>query len=468
MNETVPVEAAVEAVDPAPVPEAIGSVGGLFSASLVPQVDAPDGSGAPGEVEVSAEQEADEELAYAIRLERAKRQAKRIVDAEEGVGANSFTPKDAATDIVDVADVRRYRRDNDYLIKGLIYRQGVTVLHAAPNAGKSFMALDLTLSLGAGLETWGERRTVGQVKVLYFFAESVARLWKRVDAWCQWHGLTAQGLRGRVDFVGKPVDLVSQPKLIGELIELIKKGGYGLVILDPWLMCIPGGDASDAQDMMAAMSSVARIRDATEAAIMIVHHDNRSGGYLGSMALDAICDTRLHMIADDKIDDRGHKAVTIKVEKQRDDGRGELYGHLALVSLGNDTDGDEITSCVFAYDGRPRPDERVTSLSRRVLVERMYEAIRRTHNPDLEDLEAAPPSMTDFEKDPEKADLGIGGTPTGRKRALEWLQKNGVAKAYERQKIDKSGRTRTYQALRPVIGGSLAAVPAFAELEDAE
>ena len=85
-----------------------------------------------------------------------------------------------------------------------------------------------------------------------------------------------------------------------------------------------------------------RIRDEVQAAVFIVHHDNRQGAFCGSSAIDGYVDMRLHAKRDDE---RGDRRVAITVEKQRDDEDGiTLMAQLEVVDLGVDEDGDPITS----------------------------------------------------------------------------------------------------------------------------
>ena len=54
-----------------------------------------------------------------------------------------------------------------------------------------------------------------------------------------------------------------------------------------------------------------------QAAMLMVHHDNRQGAFRGSSAIDGYVDTRLHAGPRDR--EREERRVAIKVEKQRDD-----------------------------------------------------------------------------------------------------------------------------------------------------
>jgi hypothetical protein len=95
--------------------------------------------------------------------------------------------------------------------------------------------------------------------------------------------------------------------------------------------------------MQQSLNRCGRLRDEVQAAVLLVHHDNRQGAFRGSSAIDGYVDTRLHAARDDR-------RVAITVEKQRDDEDGITWmAQLEVVDLGVDEDGDPITSVVWTH-----------------------------------------------------------------------------------------------------------------------
>jgi AAA domain-containing protein len=76
--------------------------------------------------------------------------------------------------------------DPEDLIEGLIERESFTLLFAPPESAKSFLALDLGLSIATGLPWQG--RTVKKGPVVYVVAEGGRGIKKRIKAWLQEHG----------------------------------------------------------------------------------------------------------------------------------------------------------------------------------------------------------------------------------------------------------------------------------------
>jgi hypothetical protein len=276
-----------------------------------------------------------------IRL-KARDAARQRIRDEEAVGfAAEFESK-----IIDAADIETPDQQ-PYLVKKLIYMPGVTMLHSDPGVGKSICAMDLAFHVGLGFSDWCGYKINQRVRALYVFSEGLARLWKRRDAWLRKHGMTIEDLRGKVDFYPEPIPLNASEAYVDTLITYARKHDYGLIVIDTWATANAGSDENAVAFMQQSLNRCGRIRDEVQAAVLLVHHDNRQGAFRGSSAIDGYVDTRLHATRDDVHDDR---RVAITVEKQRDDEDGITWmAQLEVVDLGIDEDGDPITSVVWTH-----------------------------------------------------------------------------------------------------------------------
>ena len=131
----------------------------------------------------------DLEYAKVLAYQRNLRRAREELDAE-GRTAVTFPTLDEFLD----------GPDPDYLVPGMLYRGGLAVMFGAPGAAKSFLALDIVLSLCAGKEWHGHKlrgRGNGQGVAHYVMAEGepVNRL--RTKAWLHYHKLDRGAIRGR-------------------------------------------------------------------------------------------------------------------------------------------------------------------------------------------------------------------------------------------------------------------------------
>jgi hypothetical protein len=193
------------------------------------------------------------------------------------------------------------------LIEGLIDLDSLAVLYGPPKQGKSFVAIDWSLSIATG--SWWSRRAVEQVPVLYVAAEGVAGLWPRVEAWLRREKQTTPP--DQLTFVTIPVNL-SAVEQVDALAALGKALGARLVVLDTLARCAVGMEENSSKDMGLVMDQADRLRRATRACILLVHHAGKTEGrgMRGSSALPGVIDTAIECSLEEGV-------VTVKVELQK-------------------------------------------------------------------------------------------------------------------------------------------------------
>lgn len=230
------------------------------------------------------------------------------------------------------------------LVKHLLDQGASSVLFGDSNTGKSFFALDLALHIALGW-TWRGRK-VAQGAVLYVAAESGHGFKKRAIAFRQHYELGDRDVPFYL--VPCPVNLLDPEADTQPLIELVKAveadcgQKVGFIVVDTLARAIAGGDENSSEAMGAFIGNADKLRTATGAHVMAVHHSgkDRSKGARGHSSLRAAIDTEIQ-IAD------GVATVT----KSRDSERAApMPFRLHVVTVGEDADGDPITSCVALDD----------------------------------------------------------------------------------------------------------------------
>lgn len=225
-----------------------------------------------------------------------------------------------------------------YLIKGILPQAQLAVVFGESASGKTFAVLDMVMAIARGVE-WRGRRT-RQVNVAYVVAEGAGGLRNRVKAYHDYHGLTL----GEVPVAmleDAPNFLVA--KDVKDLIVSLKSmAEFGLVVIDTLAQVTPGGNENAGEDMGKALSHCRQIHKATGATVLLIHHAGKdsSKGARGWSGLRAAADAELEVI-------RVNSDRAIKVTKAKDDVDGVEFGFtLNTVTLGQDEDGEPITSCV--------------------------------------------------------------------------------------------------------------------------
>jgi hypothetical protein len=237
--------------------------------------------------------------------------------------------------------------DRKLLIKKLLDCSAMSLIYGESNSGKTFLALDVALHIVLGLD-WQERKTC-QGAVVYVAAEGGLGLRERLEAFRIYHQLEAEGY---FYLIPACIDLCNPENNTDELIREIKAlPDVVLVIVDTLSRAMAGGNENSSDDMGAFIKNCDKIRECTGAHILIVHHAGKDSarGARGHSALRAAVDTEIEVTNDNGI-------IMAEVKKQRDGKTGEkFYFELKPVSIGQDSDGDEISSCVLLNtDETPR------------------------------------------------------------------------------------------------------------------
>ncbi len=229
----------------------------------------------------------------------------------------------------------------DYLVKGVLDREAMSVVYGPSNSGKTFFALDMAFHVATGAEWRGRRMQPGGV--LYLAAEGGRGIINRVVALRQETGICDVPMairRAGLDLLKSTADL---QEIVDLAAEVSARAPLALIVIDTLSRVMAGGDENGAQDMTAFIKNIDKVREITGAHIMIVHHTGKDAarGARGHSSLRAATDTEIEVQEED-----GNRAA--QVQKQRDNPGGEMFGFtLKGVELGTDQDGDAITSCVL-------------------------------------------------------------------------------------------------------------------------
>ncbi len=206
----------------------------------------------------------------------------------------------------------------NYLVQGMVPAGGFIVVVGASGGGKTFFVLDLAMSIATGTPWHG--RDVVRGPVVYVAGEGISGLVGRVSAWKDLHGCTGRaGL-----FVLPQATALTQPDEVNRLLLAMEAlpAPPQAVIIDTLARNMGEGDENSARDVARLTAGVDRIREATGAAVILVHHTGlKSERERGSSALRGNADTTILL--------RGSRSGLIRLDcaKQKD---GEPFATMAL------------------------------------------------------------------------------------------------------------------------------------------
>lgn len=244
-----------------------------------------------------------------------------------------------------VASEYRKRDPITWLIKRVLPKADVGAIFGESGAGKSFFALDMAMAMARGVEWNGHR--VKQTKVAYVVAEGAAGFAGRLDAYCEHHGVDLADIPLVV--LGAAPNFLEKQDIKDVLAGLDAHPGVGIVFIDTFAQVTPGANENSGEDMGRALAHTKMLASRQDAMVVLVAHAGKdtTRGLRGWSGIKAALDVEI-MVERDSTDKR--KAVVTKMK----DGEGEnteFIFELDKVVLGQDSDGDDVTSCVLKMQG---------------------------------------------------------------------------------------------------------------------
>ena len=254
---------------------------------------------------------------------------------------------------VDFDDMEPQLADG-YLIKGLIGRGSSAGIIGNPGSGKTFFAADLASHIAAN-RPWRGKAVNGGL-VIYAALEGAASAINRFSA-CKQSSSFRSSLPLRL--TPGPVNLRSSADC-DLLIQFVRKAetDFGVkcaaIFIDTLARAMCGGDENASEDMGALIAGVDRVRLATGAAVILVHHLGKDGakGARGHSSFKAALDTEIEIVEEGEV-------RVASVTKQRDLTSGARYAfRLVSFELGKDQDGDAVTTCLVQGADAPAEAKR--------------------------------------------------------------------------------------------------------------
>lgn len=240
----------------------------------------------------------------------------------------------------------------EYMVKGVLTENEISMLLGESQSGKSFIAIEIAMSVARGVPFFGHQVRKGGV--IYQAGESATGVRRRrFPAYARHHDV------GRADLpivlLERPVDFYTSDEQVDQFIEECRYWAstfddpLKLIIIDTFNKATPGANENDGKDMGMVLARCDRVRRATGAHVMLVHHLNAGGTKArGHTSLFGNVENvvTVRRVPDSKdADGRAIREWVLSKAKDGEDGISKKFV-LRQVHLGQDSDGDAITSCV--------------------------------------------------------------------------------------------------------------------------
>lgn len=222
-----------------------------------------------------------------------------------------------------------------WLVKGLIPSRGLGAIYGASGSGKTFLVLDLLMSICSG-QNWFGYKIKKKQTVVYLALEGGAGIKDRLEAYLIHNKIPAPD---NFFLIIDQFDIRSES---AELIEAILRVNPAIVVIDTLNQSAAGADENSNVDMSLIVSKGQEIANAIDGLTLFVHHSGKdtSRGLRGHSSLNASLDIAIEVKS-------SPLAKSFRITKSKDGACGSDQGFsLQIIELGIDSDGDAIDSCV--------------------------------------------------------------------------------------------------------------------------
>lgn len=269
------------------------------------------------------------------------------------------------------------------LIAGLLDKNTEVWLVAPPGGFKSFIGLDWAIHVGMELPWQGQKVSGGLV--VYLVAEGSNGIGMRVEAWEKVNGKRSSGVK----YLPQPVQ-ASDEKEWNVLVEACKRLDPVMIVLDTQARITVGMEENSAKEMGVFVKAVAKLREATQACVVVIHHTNADGSKArGSTALIGAMDTQILVERPTNRDERLNLTARIFPGKQKDMSEDSSFNiQMEKVDLGIDPETQRPLSslAIKPYDpfweppAKPEPEHRAKLVPNQAdIVEMLREHANNDH-----------------------------------------------------------------------------------------
>jgi hypothetical protein len=196
--------------------------------------------------------------------------------------------------IVQAAMLDKQQMEQHWLIEGLWARSAIGLIGGAPKCCKTWLGLDMAVSVATGTKALGHFETKAPGKALVFLAEdALPQVRSRIEALCRQRNkdialldlyvITAPILR---------LDLAADQERLAQAVDLLRPR---LLLLDP-LVRLHRLDENSAAEISGLLGYIRDLQRRFDVAIVLVHHASKKQRSQPGQALRGSSD--LHAIGD--------------------------------------------------------------------------------------------------------------------------------------------------------------------------
>ncbi len=237
--------------------------------------------------------------------------------------------------------------DINYIIRGLLPREGLVVVYGPPKCGKSFWVMDMVLRVSLN---WKYRkRKIKNGNVIYIACEGVSGITARIEAFRQ------QLLQDDIEhipfyLIADRLNLIQQHhQIIADIKNTLLEKPPHIIVIDTLNRSLIG-DENSSIDMGNYIKAADLLRETFKCCVILIHHSGYDATHArGHTSLPAAIDAQIKVSMD-----KDTKIIESHLEFMKDgDCDVKMYSSLKQVVIGQDIEQDDITSCIIIEERTP-------------------------------------------------------------------------------------------------------------------
>lgn len=237
-----------------------------------------------------------------------------------------------------------------WMIKNQLQEDALIMVHGPSGGGKTFVVLDMVLSVASGRSEWFGNK-VKQGAVVYLAGEGHAGLAGRISAWKQYNEVGE--LEMWLSESGTDLNTPEGEILVCDAVDSLPRNP-SIIVVDT-LHRFLKGDENSAQDAKTMLDACARLQQRYKCSVLLVHHtgvsDEAQHRARGSSAWRGALDIEISVVP--AKDDR---PLEIVQRKSKDaEMSAPVYAKLESVYINDwfDEDGEQVSSAVLKIADKP-------------------------------------------------------------------------------------------------------------------
>jgi hypothetical protein len=239
--------------------------------------------------------------------------------------------------LLSISDIQKLPKIN-WLLEGVFPAVGLACIYGPSGSSKSFLALDLSLSVACKSEWFGLK--IKCVPVVYIVLEGLQGFIKRINAW-----IAQNKIRPKKFFLIRDDINLFNFADVSDLVASLQEANFtnGLIVIDTLNQASPGVDENSVKEISQVLNHLKFIQRETNSLTLIVHHSGKdvNRGLRGSSSIRAALDTSI------EVSSESYTQKEWRIEKSKDSADGQTYKYsLKEITVGQDENQSPITSCV--------------------------------------------------------------------------------------------------------------------------